>query len=414
MQRPEFYTGEPVEATDLWFRDDFIQQVWDKLRRQHVLISAPRRTGKTSVMNHLVEVPRNDFCVVYQNVQDLDHPADLFQTILDNFYEQNEELIHRLARGGWKLLADATKAIKENVDASVNAGGFKMALRKSDAHWKDNWKQHGENLLAALRKNSKPVLIIIDELPDFVLNMRDLEDSPLKEFLSWFRVQRQNPKPADDVIRWLIGGSVNLASTLDELGEVDSINDIAIETLPILTNDQVAEFVVRMLESREVSFKKNVPKQVISRLGRPIPLFLQLATQDIYRSWRVKPREITVKDVNAVFDHLVSSQAAQDKLQHYHSRIKLHYLEPRQSAAYMMLGQLSQSAAGGISRRALQDEFQRYLHSAGFNLNEPERRSQFNRLMRDLENDFYIVETADDCFDFASGLMKAWWKKYYA
>ena len=150
------------------------------------------------------------------------------------------------------------------------------------------------------------------------------------------------------------------------------------------------------------------------RLGRPIPLFLQLATQDIYRSWRAKPREITAKDVNAVFDHLVSSQAAQDKLQHYHSRIKLHYLEPRQSAAYMMLAQLSQSSASGISRRALQDEFHRYLQSAGVNINEPERRTQFNRLMRDLENDFYIVETDNDSFDFASGLMKAWWKKYYA
>jgi len=153
---------------------------------------------------------------------------------------------------------------------------------------------------------------------------------------------------------------------------------------------------------------------VILRLGRPIPLFLQLATQDIYRSWRAKQREITVKDVNAVFDHLVSSQAAQDKLQHYHSRIKRHYLEPRQSAAYIMLAQLSQSSASGISRRALQDEFHRYLHSAGVNLNEPERRTQFNRLMRDLENDFYIVETDNDSFDFASGLMKAWWMKYYA
>ena len=146
--------------------------------------------------------------------------------------------------------------------------------------------------------------------------MRDMDDSPLKEFLSWFRVQRQDPKPADDVVRWLIGGSVNLASTLDELGEVDSINDIAIETLPVLTDDQVMEFVSRMLESREVPFKKSVPRQVVKRLGRPIPLFLQLATQDIYRSWRARPRDITAKDVNSVFDCLVSSQAAQDKLQH--------------------------------------------------------------------------------------------------
>jgi len=414
MQRPEFYTGEPVEAADLWFRDAFIDIVWDKLRRQHVLISAPRRTGKTSVMNHLVEEPRDDFCVIYQNVQDLSHPADLFQTILDNFYEVNEELIHRLARGGWKLISDATKAVRDSVDVSVSAGGFKMALRRTDPEWKANWKQHGEDLLSALRKNGKPILLIVDELPDLILNMRDSGDSPVKEFLSWFRTQRQHPKPSDDVVRWLIGGSVNLASTLDELGQVDSINDLAVETLPVLTDDQVMEFVRRMLDSREVPFKKTVPKQVVNRLGRPIPLFLQLATQDLYRSWRAKPRDLTTKDVNTVFDGLVSSQAAQDKLQHYHSRIRLHYQEPKQSAAYAILGQLSQSSDKGIRRPTLQVEFERHLDAVGVAMNEPERRTQFNQLMRDLENDFYVVEVTEDYFDFASGLMKAWWKKYYA
>ena len=64
MQRAEFYTGEPVEPSDLWFRDQFIDQIWEKLGRQHVLISAPRRTGKTSVMNHLANTPREGYLVV--------------------------------------------------------------------------------------------------------------------------------------------------------------------------------------------------------------------------------------------------------------------------------------------------------------------------------------------------------------
>jgi hypothetical protein len=40
-------------------------------------------------------------------------------------------------------------------------------------------------------------------------------------------------------------------------------------------------------------------------------------------------------------------------------------------------------------------------------------------LLRDLENDFYISELSSDTpddsrYDFASGLLKSWWKKYYA
>lgn len=413
MKRAEFYTGEPVEPSDLWFRDPFIEQIWEKLRRQHVLISAPRRTGKTSVMNHLANNPRGGYLVVYQNVQDLSHPAQLFQTILENFFEQNQELTKQLAQSGFGMLKSALEFVRKNVD-SVSAGGFKIALRNSDPDWDKNWKQHGEALLAAIRKSQRPVLLIIDELPDLVLEMRDRDETLVRDFLAWFRVQRQNPVPSQDRVRWLIGGSVNLASTLDELGEVAAINDIAIETLPVLTDGQVIEFVTRMLDSREVPFEPDVPQAVAKRLGRPIPLFLQLATQDVYRSWRLNPRKINSKDVNAIFDAMISSQAAQDKLQHYHSRIKLHYKEPKQSAAYAILGQLSQSSSRGLSRRALLSEFFGHLDAQAWTASEPDKRRQFNQLMRDMENDFYIVEIDDESYDFASGLMKAWWKKYYA
>ena len=54
----DFYTGAPVPPADLWFREAFIDQLWDKLKAEHVLVTAPRRTGKTSVMNHLRERPR--------------------------------------------------------------------------------------------------------------------------------------------------------------------------------------------------------------------------------------------------------------------------------------------------------------------------------------------------------------------
>lgn len=413
MKRAEFYTGEPVEPSDLWFRDAFIDQIWEKLTRQHVLISAPRRTGKTSVMNHLASKPRDGFLVVYQNVQDLSHPAQLFQTILENFYEQNQELTKQLAHNGFGILKRALEYVRKNVD-SVSGGGFKIALRNSDPEWDKNWKQHGESLLAAIRKSQRPVLLIIDELPDLILEMRDRDEALVRDFLAWFRVQRQHPTPAQDRVRWLIGGSVNLASTLDELGEVAAINDIAIEQLPVLTNDQVIEFVDRMLDGREVPFEKDVPAMVAKRLGRPIPLFLQLATQDIFRSWRLNPRTITAKDVNSIFDAMISSQAAQDKLQHYHSRIKLHYKEPKQSAAYAILGQLSQSSLQGLSRRSLLREFTRHLDAQDWKASEPDKRRQFNQLMRDLENDFYITEIDDENYDFASGLMKAWWRKYYA
>ena len=75
MNRPEFYTGSPVDCTDLRFRDGFIAELWDELATSHVLLTAPRRTGKTSVMDYMKTNPPDDFHVVSVNAQDISHPA---------------------------------------------------------------------------------------------------------------------------------------------------------------------------------------------------------------------------------------------------------------------------------------------------------------------------------------------------
>ena len=59
-------------------------------------------------------------------------------------------------------------------------------------------------------------------------------------------------------------------------------------------------------------------------------------------------------------------------------------------------------------------EFDRTFQTTGQELTGHERKQQFNTLLRDLENDFYIEEVKEEHYDFANGLLKSWWRKYYA
>ena len=68
---PEFYTMAPVDPVALRFREAFLADLWQALRIGHVVLTAPRRTGKTSVMDYLRDHPENGFSVVSINVQDL-------------------------------------------------------------------------------------------------------------------------------------------------------------------------------------------------------------------------------------------------------------------------------------------------------------------------------------------------------
>ena len=66
-------------------------------------------------------------------------------------------------------------------------------------------------------------------------------------------------------------------------------------------------------------------------------------------------------------------------------------------------------------RASLLQEAERALTELGVNtLPAHERRQRFNQLILDLENDFYIVEVDEEIYDFASGVLKSWWRKYHA
>ena len=405
---PEFYTGAPVDPVDLRFRGEFVEELWQTLRTGHAVLTAPRRAGKTSVMDFLRDHPESGFSVVSINVQDLTHPADFFQVLLDGFHDAHPDFVRDQLAAGWGLVSGVLGRIDE-----AGVGGFKLALRGSDPDWRTNWRQHGDTFLAQARNTGVPILFIIDEFPDMLLNL-SREDGPLlREFLAWFRTQRQHPAPSRDSIRWLVGGSVNLAGTLDALGLVDLINDLEDVSLPPLTDGDVEAFATEMLNGRDVPFDDDVPQRLIDLLGRPIPLFMQMAAQDLYQLWKREQRKIVAADVDAVFDAMIIGSAARTRLQHFHSRIGQYYADPNRSIAHTLLGQISVSTSG-LRRVALLQETERSLADLGVTLAAHERRQLFNRLLLDLENDFYIVEFEEGIYDFASGVLKSWWRKYHA
>ena len=405
---PEFYTGAPVDPIDLRFREAFLADLWRTLRTGHVVLTGPRRTGKTSVMDHLRDHPESGFSVVSINVQDLTHPADFFLTLLDGLHDAHPDFVRDRLAAGWEMVSGVLRKVE-----AVDIGGFKLALRESDPDWRGNWRKHGDTFLVRARSTQVPLLLVIDEFPDMLLNLSRENETLLRDFLAWFRAQRQSPAPARDSIRWLVGGSVNLAGTLDALGLADRINDLEDVVLPPLTDRDIETFVMDMLMGRDVTVDGEVPKRFIARLGRPIPLFMQMATQELYRLWKREQRRIVAADVDAVFEAMITGSAARTRLQHFHSRIGRYYAEPKHSLAHALLGQISRSRSG-LRRATLLQETERVLSNLGATLSRLERRQTFNRLMLDLENDFYVVEVEEGVYDFASGVLKSWWRKYHA
>ena len=218
---------------------------------------------------------------------------------------------------------------------------FKVALRESDPNWEDNWKDKADELIFNLRKTNTPILIILDELPDMILNMRKKCPERLETFLHWFRKVRQDPE--QDNIRWLVGGSVNLVQTLSTADQLKLINDFREEPLPPFTDQELREFVATMFESRQVTYDASVLPRMRELLGKPIPFFLQLLTQELFRDWRRHKNQLTARNVDEVFERVLMGETTRAKLQHFRTRINTHYSEPQKEAAFKLLKQIAVS-----------------------------------------------------------------------
>ena len=327
-------------------------------------------------------MPRNGFQVVSINVQDLRTRPSSSRCCLTH----STMRIRISSATGLPQAGNSSAARTLGKVESIGAAGFKLALRDGDPDWHGNWRRHGDTFLARARATGVPILFIIDEIPDMLLNLSREDEGLLRAFLAWLRTQRQKPAPGRDSIRWLVGGSVNLAGTLDALGMVDLVNDLVDVSLPPLTDEDIRTFVADMLSGRGVPFDGDVPQRLVARLGRPVPYFMQIATQNLHRLWKREQRKIAATDVDAVFDEMIVGSAARTQLQHYHSRIRQYYPEPGRSVAHTLLGQISLSESG-LARATLLQETERVLAELDAGLPAHGRRQLFNRLMFDLEND---------------------------
>lgn len=401
----DFTVGSAAREDDFFFREAFIDDLWDSLRKEHILLLAPRRMGKTSVMMRLQDEPRQDRLVVFLNVEELNTPAEFCQSLIGAIHDQHPEYLRQALAKTWKFLTGILGKL-ENVEFYK----FKIALRDSEPNWEENWKTKAEELVDSIRRTDQKLLLILDELPDMVLNMQKEAADKLDTFLHWFRAVRQ--KPDQDNIRWLVGGSVNLSSTLDRLGKLNLINDFRVEPLPPFSHEEVHEFASTMLKMRGVSFEPEVVDKVKQLLGKPIPFFLQLLTQELYRDWRKHRETLTLKHVDAVFNRVLLGETARDKLQHFRSRINTHYREDEKKAAFKLLDRLCASDEP-LTREALLTVYSAIEATRPNPRTGDALKDAFYDLMLLLENDFYVEEIDHRQYDFASRTLKIWWRKYY-
>ena len=391
----------------------------------HTLLTAQRRMGKTSLVRELLRrlVAEGRFRTVFVDVEDARTAADAVVEIA--VQSRSEQRVWSRIQS-W--FANIWRKTIDRVD-TVSAAELHVKLRAGvDA---GNWRQKGDEVLAALADRDRPVVLAIDELP--ILVNRMLKDDHYRitpegkrdadEFLSWLRRNGQEHRGG---ICLIVSGSVSLEPILRQAGLSAHANIFS----PLALQPWDEQTALNCLDALAQGCGLDLPlvarRAMCRRLRCLVPHHVQRFFESLDEDLRMAgKRNATEDDVARVYTDEMLGVRGQADLDHYESRLKL-VLGPEGYRDALDL--LTQAAVrDGVLERAAIDRFRDYFRAreaaAAVPIDDirvrPSGRGPatgwetaeavpIDDILRVLEHDGYL-EARDDGYRFVSGLLEDWW-----
>lgn len=331
----ENITGSAVTAGNYLASRQFLVDDLRKLVRNHsVVIEAPRRFGKTSVIKEFVRQERDKgeesrFHVIFLELEGI--------SSLDQFcfklYRNLIELYVVRSYGEWlaNLMHESWNAVASRIP-SIGLPEFELELREKTRNSDFTaWRERINPLLAGMNRLEKRVVIALDEFPDMLLNFSgDAEPLGFKGAMdaltAWLRSVRQEQQDAAHC-SFIFCGSVNLRKTLEEAGLSKRMNDTETLRVPPMTPDEsrlllqdLASHYGILLESAALDF------MVEKTIDGP-PYFGQVLIKAVRDT---RSNEISQELLHGIYDAMLRN--GDHDLNHFNSRLDDYLRSPNEAA----------------------------------------------------------------------------------
>ncbi len=380
--------GAPVTGEDFYGRENELARAHRYLNeRQSLLLSAPRRIGKSSLAKKLIDdKTAEDWKCIYIDLQGIATEDAFIHRLIDSFT-------------GAGLMEKTGKKVKDFLESFFKAtDGIDLGILKIDLNHRGSLESM-YNRLSETFNYDDDTLIVIDELPLFLgkLMGKDEENKADVEFLlNWFRSIRQHEHSH---LRWLFCGSVGLRNFTNHYRMSQAINDLIDFELGELTDEEAEGLIKALAESYQISISDDVVKQTIGLLKWPIPYFVQLLIDRlISNNYKHGDTTVEIKDVERAIDELSQS----DYFMTWDERLDEY--RDLELIARTVLNNLSVSQEG-LSKESLL----KITMNGHESTDKPTISKNLSKVLEMLEHDGYIMRNGDNR-KFRSPLLCKWWK----
>jgi hypothetical protein len=375
--------GPPVEGNDFFGRSKELKLANRLLDGNHsLLLSAPRRIGKSSFAKRLIEEKKQSgWKCIYIDLEEKTTEEGFITQIIDSFTEGNiwKSLSTGMSKGVTTLFKKIEKVSIGPVD--INLGG--------PEEQEDFYKE-----LKDLIRHDEDTFIVVDELTLFlgVLNSSENGAEKVAFILNWLRSLRQ---VSQTKIRWLFCGSVGLRNFTSNLELGYTINDLMEFSLDELTHDEAVDLFSQLCKSENMEAPVEVVEYMLDKLHWNIPYFIQVIFSKVYESYDGEC--VTKQNI----DNAYCSLCSENYLDTWSQRLKEY--RDLEAPARKVLKALA-TKPEGLKRDELLDVLMT-SHDAG---KVDDVDYVLSKLLRMLENDGYLWKK-ESVRAFRSPLLRDYW-----
>jgi len=392
--------GNKAQGGDFFDREREREELWRYLEGNHILLSGPRRLGKTSLLQRLAEeADERGWLPMLVDVQGID-TAGAFVTELNRaFPDGSVKGYLRVAGAKIDGLLKRLKKVELKIPGGVGGGLELQALPDTP------WARPAQNLQKRL--SPIPALILIDEFTVFLEKLLARDRAETECLLGWLRAWRLGTGVA---CRFVFSGSIGFHTLLDRHDPVTSINDAYDFRLRPFRRE--AALVMLAEEVRREGWKasEEVLAYLCERAGWLSPFYLNLlltsaldAARDRELETGAADRTLRPGDVDDAYDRLLANRS---RFSHWYQRLRRDLPQPELGYALDTLAYTASSDAG-LTRRQLLNRLQKREP-------DPDLRARcLDTALLKLEEDGYLGNQ-DQRFLFLSFPLRDYWKRNHA
>ncbi len=373
--------GQPAENEAYFPRPYLDDRFWKYVQQNsHIIVSAPRRVGKTSFLK---SVNHADYHVKYLITQAINRQNDFFKRLYKSVLEELSQ-----KQSVWSGLGDI---LKKNRIEKIGLSG--ISIKGEDLDYYEEFR-----FLIYKIDLGKPMVLVIDEFSETLENIiTDQGDKAGQMFLNKNRELRLDDGVKSKV-RFVYTGSIGLGNIAARIGATKSINDCTNFEIPPFSKQECDALINLLTANDQIEFKDKRREYLYDKVNWLIPYYLQIILDEIDNKFRYDTPEVLKISIGHIDLAIEKALKVRDYFEHWHTRLRTAFKGEHYTFAI--------EALNLVAKDEKTKKVKLYDLAVKYDLSE-----HYATVLRSLEYDGYIYLTENNRYVFNSPLLRMWWLK---